>query len=162
MVVVLVECRDSRWSQGRNGIPTFSLWQRPQIKTTERSTRVDIDIIRDYCLGKKENVTEDMPFGEDVLVFRVKGKIFVLTRLMARPLAINLKCDPGKALELREQYDSVVPGYHMNKKYWNTVILDGSIPVKHVFAMIDHSYNEVLKGTLKKTTLRPAKKRKKK
>ncbi len=120
---------------------------------------MDIDIIRNYCLNKKANVTEDMPFGGDVLVFRVRGKIFVLTRLMARPLSINLKCDPAKAIELREQYESVLPGYHMNKKYWNTVILDGTVPVKEVFAMIDHSYDEVLKGSKNKPKPLPRKKR---
>lgn len=122
---------------------------------------MDIDIIRDYCLHKKKNVTEDMPFGEDVLVFRVNGKIFVLTRLLTRPLSINLKCDPGRAIELREQYESVLPGYHMNKKYWNTVVLDGRIPVKQVFAMIDHSYDEVLKGAGRKSSPQLKKKRKK-
>ncbi len=119
---------------------------------------MDIDIIREYCLNKKKNVTEDMPFGEDVLVFRVNGKIFVLTRLMARPLSINLKCDPAKAIELRERYESVLPGYHMNKKYWNTVVLDGRIPVKEVYAMIDHSYEEVLKSSGKKSP-RPTRKK---
>ncbi len=123
---------------------------------------MDIDIIRDYCLKKKENVTEDMPFGEDVLVFRVQGKIFVLTRLLARPLSINLKCDPAHAIELRERYESVLPGYHMNKKYWNTVVLDGRIPVKEVFAMIDHSYDEVLKRSAGKATPHSKKKRKEK
>ena len=118
---------------------------------------MDIDSIRDYCLGKDGNVGEDMPFGEDTLVFRVDGKIFLLMRLMTRPLAINLKCDPQKAMELRERYESVLPGYHMNKKYWNTVVLDGRIPAKEIFAMIDHSYDEVVKGVKKKTTKRTRK-----
>lgn len=87
-----------------------------------------------------------MPFGEDVLVFKVNGKIFLLVRLMARPLTINLKCDPQRAVELRERYEAVQPGYHMNKIHWNTVILDGTIPAKEVTAMIDHSFDEVLKG----------------
>lgn len=100
-----------------------------------------------------------MPFGEDTLVFRVDGKIFLLMRLMARPLAINLKCDPQKAIELRERYESVLPGYHMNKKYWNTVILDGRIPAREVIAMIDHSYDEVLKGAKKKPIKRTKHKR---
>ncbi|HEY6952678.1 MAG TPA: MmcQ/YjbR family DNA-binding protein [Bacteroidota bacterium] len=121
---------------------------------------MDIDIIRDYCLKKGNNVREDMPFGEDVLVFKVGGKIFLLTRLLARPLSINLKCDPAKALELREQYESVSPGYHMNKKYWNTVVLDGKIPAKEIFAMIDHSYDEVVKGLRKSVPLKNVKRRK--
>ncbi len=122
---------------------------------------MDIDIIRDYCL-KKKDVTEDMPFGEDVLVFRVRKKIFVLTRLMTRPLSINLKCDPARAIELREQYESVLPGYHMNKKHWNTVVLDGTIPAKAVYAMIDHSYEEVLRGSGKKSPITPSTKKSKK
>ena len=105
---------------------------------------MDIDAIREYCLGKSGKVKEDMPFGEDTLVFKVQGKIFLLLSMMARPLAINLKCDPDRAVELRERYDSVQPGYHMNKKHWNTVILDGKIPTKEVLAMIDHSYELVL------------------
>jgi predicted DNA-binding protein (MmcQ/YjbR family) len=104
---------------------------------------VNIDAIREYCLGKPGKVKEDMPFGEDTLVFRVQGKIFLLLSMMARPLAINLKCNPERAVELRERYESVQPGYHMNKKHWNTVILDGKIPTKEVLAMIDHSYELV-------------------
>ena len=123
---------------------------------------MDIEFLRDYCLGKKGNIKEDMPFGEDVLVFRVEGKIFLLTRLMVRPLTINLKCDPVKAIELRDRSESVLPGYHMNKKYWNTVVLDGSIPTKEILAMIDHSYDEVIKGTKKAPAKKPAKKRKRK
>ena len=123
---------------------------------------MDIDAIREYCLSKKGKVSEDMPFGEDVLVFRVNGKIFVLMRLMARPLSINLKCDPAKAVEFRERYGSVLPGYHMNKKYWNTVVLDGKVPAKEVYAMIDHSFDEVLKGAGKSPTQKTKKKSKKK
>ena len=121
---------------------------------------MDIDAIRDYCLEKKGKIREDMPFGEDILVFRVHDKIFLLMRLTARPLTINLKCDPLKAMELRERYESVIPGYHMNKKYWNTIILDGSIPAKEVLAMIDHSYDEVVKGNKKKPAKRAPQKRK--
>ena len=110
---------------------------------------MDIDMIRDYCLGKPGNVREGMPFGEDVLVFTIQKKIFLLMRLAVRPLSFNVKCDPAKAVELRERYEAVQPGYHMNKKYWNTVVLDGTIPAKEVFAMIDHSYDEVLRGVKK-------------
>src|SRR5512135_1846111 len=122
---------------------------------------MDIDTIRDYCLSKPGHVREGMPFGEDVLVFTVGGKIFLLMRLSTRPLEFNLKCDPVKALELRERYESVRPGYHMNKKYWNTVVLDGTIPSKEVFSMIDHSFEEVLKGVKKKTQRKHPKTRKK-
>lgn len=123
---------------------------------------MDVDTIRDYCLGKKGEIREDMPFGEDTLVFRIDGKIFLLMRLMTRPLAINVKCDPERAIELRERYESVLPGYHMNKLYWNTVVLDGKIPAREVFAMIDHSYDEVLKGVKKKPAKAATKKRIKK
>ena len=117
---------------------------------------MDIDVIREYCLKKEGKITEGMPFGEDVLVFKVEGRIFLLMRLMQRPLTINLKCDPERALELRERYESVLPGYHMNKKLWNTVILDGKIPAKEVYGMIDHSYDEVSKG-IRKAKRTPAK-----
>jgi predicted DNA-binding protein (MmcQ/YjbR family) len=100
---------------------------------------MNIEILREYCI-KKDEVTEGFPFGEDTLVFKVKGKIFALANL-AGDLSINLKCDPLHALELREKYSSVTPGYHMNKKHWNTVMLDGSVPDKEVFLWIDHSYD---------------------
>jgi predicted DNA-binding protein (MmcQ/YjbR family) len=102
---------------------------------------MDIITLREYCLSKDE-VTEGFPFGEDTLVFKVKGKIFALANL-GGDLSVNLKCDPAYALELREKYPSVTPGYHMNKKHWNTVIIDGSIPDKEVLLWIDHSYNLV-------------------
>jgi predicted DNA-binding protein (MmcQ/YjbR family) len=103
--------------------------------------------IRDYCLNmKRDAVTEEFPFGEDVLVFKVCGKIFLLTMLERYPLSINLKCEPEHAIELRERYDAVQPGFHMNKTYWNTVVLDGSIPTGEVLRMIDHSYDQVAKG----------------
>jgi len=100
--------------------------------------------LRDYCLRKKA-VTEDMPFGDDTLVFRVMDKIFLLLNLEGA-LSINLKCDPEKAIQLREEYSSIIPGYHMNKKYWNTIFLDGSVPDALLLEMIDHSYDEVIKG----------------
>lgn len=99
---------------------------------------MDIVTLRDYCISKKE-ASESFPFGEDTLVFKVHGKIFALVNLDG-DLSINLKCDPGLALELRERYSSVTPGYHMNKKHWNTINLDGTIPDKDVFSWIDHSY----------------------
>jgi len=100
---------------------------------------MNIEIIRDYCI-KKPGVTEGFPFGEDTLVFKVNGKIFALANLDGE-LTINLKCDPSLALELREKYSSVIPGYHMNEKHWNTVLIDGTIPDKEIFSWIDHSYN---------------------
>lgn len=100
---------------------------------------MNIETVREYCLLKK-NVTESFPFGEDTLVFKKSGKIFLLANLDG-DLSLNLKCDPSLAIELREKYSSVIPGYHMNKKHWNTVLLDGTIPDKEVFSWIDHSYD---------------------
>lgn len=106
--------------------------------------RVTLDQIRQHCLEKKGRITEGFPFGEDVLVFKVNGKMFLLTRIDEHPLSVNLKCDPERAIELRERYEAVQPGYHMNKKYWNTVTLDGSIPTKEILEMIDHSHSQVV------------------
>ena len=103
---------------------------------------MNIETLRDYCISKI-NATESFPFGEDTLVFKVNGKIFALVNLDG-DLSINLKCDPAFALELRERFSSVTPGYHMNKKHWNTVMLDGSVPDKEVFSWIDHSYNLIV------------------
>jgi predicted DNA-binding protein (MmcQ/YjbR family) len=108
---------------------------------------MNIEYIREYVL-QKIFVTEGFPFGEDTLVFKVKEKIFLLASLDSSPLQFNLKCDPGKAIELREEYpENILPGYHMNKKHWNTVIIDGSIPKKLVLQMIDDSYK--LAGRIK-------------
>jgi predicted DNA-binding protein (MmcQ/YjbR family) len=102
---------------------------------------MNIEIIREYCLLKKD-VTECFPFGDDTLVFKRSGKIFLLANLDGE-LSLNLKCDPALALELRERYSSVVPGYHMNKKHWNTVMINGSVPDAEVLKWIDHSYDIV-------------------
>ncbi len=106
---------------------------------------MDLETIRKYCLEKKFT-SESFPFGETTLVFKVSGKVFLLMGLDNRPLQFNVKCDPEKAEELREQYASVEPGFHMNKKHWNTVILNGEIPAKQVREMIDHSYELVVKS----------------
>jgi predicted DNA-binding protein (MmcQ/YjbR family) len=103
---------------------------------------MDIVMLRDYCISKKGS-TESFPFGEDTLVFKVNGKIFALVNLDG-DLSINLKCDPAFAIELRERFSSVTPGYHMNKKHWNTVTLDGSVPDREVLLWIDHSYNLII------------------
>jgi predicted DNA-binding protein (MmcQ/YjbR family) len=104
---------------------------------------MNIESLREYCISKK-NVTESFPFGVDTLVFKTEGKIFALVNLDS-DLSINLKCDPALAIELRERYTSVIPGYHMNKTHWNTINLDGSIPDKEIFSWIDHSYDRVAK-----------------
>lgn len=107
-----------------------------------------IDSLRDHCL-LKPGVREDTPFGDDVLALRVVDKIFALVNLVDVPLHVNLKCDPERAVELRERYEAVQPGYHMNKKHWNTVICDGSIPDDELFEMLDHSYDQVARGLRK-------------
>lgn len=104
---------------------------------------MNIESLRDYCISKR-SVSESFPFDDETLVFKVSGKIFALINLEGE-MMINLKCDPALALELRERYPAVMPGYHMNKIHWNTVRLDGSIPDKEIFLWIDHSYELVLK-----------------
>jgi len=104
---------------------------------------MDLEDFREYCLNKRR-VTEDMPFGEDVLVFKVDGKIFALASLDEVPPRMNLKCDPELALELRAQYKAVGPGYHQNKRHWNTVEVDGDVPDGEWQDMIDHSYELVV------------------
>lgn len=106
---------------------------------------MNIEDIREYCLTKK-GVSEGFPFDESVLVFKVLGKIFLLTSLDAPELTINLKCDPLKAIELREAYESVKPGYHMNKKHWNTVQVNGELSNQLIYDLINHSYDLVVKG----------------
>lgn len=105
---------------------------------------MNFETIRDYCLTKP-GATESLPFGPDTLVFKVKGKIFLLMGLDEDPLSFNVKCNPERAEELREQYDCVQPGYHMNKKHWNTIVIDGSVSNKLLKEWIDHSYELVAK-----------------
>ncbi|MEP7318700.1 MAG: MmcQ/YjbR family DNA-binding protein [Panacibacter sp.] len=107
--------------------------------------RMDIETLREYCLSKKA-VEEGFPFGEDTLVFKAGGKIFLLTGLSNNPLQFNAKCNPEKAIELREQYAVVQPGYHMNKKHWNTIIADGSLSNALLKEIIDDSYNLVVQS----------------
>ena len=109
---------------------------------------MDVETLRDYCLSKK-SVTEGFPFGETTLVFKVMEKIFLLVSLDANPLKFNAKCEPSKAIELREQYQAIQPGYHMNKKHWNTIVVDGTVPKKLLKEMIDDSYDLVV-GSLPK------------
>ncbi|MFK8101651.1 MAG: MmcQ/YjbR family DNA-binding protein [Saprospiraceae bacterium] len=102
-----------------------------------------IEEFRTYCLSKK-GVEEDLPFDEVTLVFKVMGKMFALTGLGREVFTINLKCDPEYALELREEYEEVQPGYHMSKKHWNTVNCEGVLEDKLLLALIDHSYDLVV------------------
>ncbi len=106
---------------------------------------MNIEELRKFCLNLKET-TEDYPFGEDTLVFKVAGKMYVLASLKSIPLQINLKCNPEKAIELREKYGAVKPGYHMNKKHWNTVIVDGSIRDNEIKKWAKESYELVISG----------------
>ncbi|MFT3846161.1 MAG: MmcQ/YjbR family DNA-binding protein [Lacibacter sp.] len=102
-----------------------------------------IEAIREYCLSRP-GTEETFPFGPDNIVFKVDNKMFLLLPLDSEDLRFNVKCDPDLALELREQYPCVIPGYHMNKKHWNTVVVDGSVPFKQIKEWIDHSYELVL------------------
>ena len=109
---------------------------------------MNIEEYREYC-SQKKGVTEEFPFGEETLVFKVMGKLFALTNV-GDFASINLKCDPERALELRESYPGIVAGYHMNKKHWNTVSTDGSVPYPLLVELIDHSYDLVVSGLTKK------------
>ena len=104
---------------------------------------MDLEQFRRYCLSK-HGATEETPFGSDVLVFKVGGKMFGLAVLDEVPATVNLKCDPELALDLRDRYEQVRPGYHMNKKHWNTVEIEGGIPDVELRKMIDHSYELVI------------------
>lgn len=105
---------------------------------------MNVEEIRKYCIVKP-GVTESLPFNDTALVFKVAGKMFALLDLSDDSRGITLKCDPTMAIELREKYSAVTPAWHFNKKHWNTVNIDGSVPDKEVFSWIDHSYDLVLK-----------------
>lgn len=109
---------------------------------------ISLKDIRRYC-NAKNGVSEDFPFDITTLVFRVGKKIFLLIDIDSDPLNVNMKCDPFLSLELRRRYWQITPGYHMNKKHWNTIIIDGQIPEKEIFMLIDHSYDLVLKSLKK-------------
>ena len=110
---------------------------------------MDLAKFREYCLSKPD-ATEGTPFGPDVLVFKVGGKIFALASLDEVPAKANLKSDPDLALELRDRYEQVTAGYHMNKKHWNTVEIESGIPDIELRKMIDHSYELVVKSLPRK------------
>jgi len=109
---------------------------------------MNIETLREYCLSKPD-AEETFPFGPDTLVYKVNGKVFLIAGLGSQPLSFNVKCDPDKAIELREEFDCVKPGYHMNKKYWNTIVVDGSVSSKQLKEWIDHSYELVSKAKKK-------------
>ena len=110
---------------------------------------MNVEELRHTCLDKK-GVTEEFPFDEHTLVFKVMGKMFALVALERLPPQCNLKCDPERAVELREEYDGdIIPGYHMSKKHWNTLFLD-NLPPNLIKELIDHSYDLVVSGLTKK------------
>jgi predicted DNA-binding protein (MmcQ/YjbR family) len=110
---------------------------------------VTFETARDHCLSLPR-VEETMPFGPEVLVYKVAGKVFALLIPDEVPVRMNLKCDPERALELRDRYESILPGYHMSKKHWNTLLLDGSLPSKLVRELIEHSFDLVAASLPKK------------
>ena len=109
---------------------------------------MDIEFYRNYCL-QKNGVTEEFPFDKTTLVFKVYGKMFALFDIESFD-SVNLKCNPENAILLREQYKGITPGYHMNKKHWNTISFDGSVPQKLLLNLTDDSYNLVLNSIPKK------------
>jgi len=113
---------------------------------------MNIEDFRTYCLSKK-GVEEAFPFDEVTLVFKVVNKMFALTGLDAEEFRVNLKCDPEKSVELRELYVDIIPGWHMNKKHWNTVYFERELEDKLLYELVDHSYDMVVKGLKKKDRL---------
>jgi predicted DNA-binding protein (MmcQ/YjbR family) len=110
--------------------------------------------LRAFCLSFNATV-EDFPFSPDMSVFKVLGKLFALTRLDGSPLTVNLKCDPEDAIRLREEYEGlIIPGYHMNKRHWNTVTVDGDLPDRLLKELIEDSYDLVVAGLPRAERLR--------
>lgn len=109
---------------------------------------MNVEAFRDYCLSKK-GVTETFPFDETTLVFKVMGKMFALCGLERTPTQINLKCDPERAIELRESHEEIIEGWHMSKVHWNTVFIE-RLPLRLIKELIDHSYDLVVSKFTKK------------
>ena len=109
---------------------------------------LSLETFRNYCLSKK-GVTEYFPFDDETLVFKVGSKMFALTNINKPILEINLKCDPFMSQDLRRDFDAIIPGYHMNKKHWNTIIIDGSISDDKILFLVDLSYELVYSGLKK-------------
>lgn len=110
---------------------------------------MNIEEFREYCLSKKY-VTECFPFDNVTLVFKVANKMFALSGLEHHPSTVNLKCDPEKAIQLRDQYSDIIEGFHMSKIYWNTITIEGGLTNQFIKDLIDHSYELVVKGMTKK------------
>jgi len=110
---------------------------------------MDLDGLINYVMNKA-GVEESFPFGDDVLVFKVMGKMFALTNITEEVLRVNLKCDPEWSIELRDEHPEIIPGYHMNKKHWNTVIVgEGILDQSMILKLIDHSYDLIVKSLTK-------------
>ena len=142
-IILIQLLRDKQDARSLSGEKFFDL-----ITFTIKRNIMKFESLREYLLNKGGGC-EDFPFGPTVIVFKVMDKMFALIPLDKKLLRINLKCDPELALHLRAKYNAVQPGYHMNKKHWNTIILDGSIPDDELSAMIDDSYDLVIKGLKK-------------
>ncbi|MFK5923785.1 MAG: MmcQ/YjbR family DNA-binding protein [Verrucomicrobiota bacterium] len=110
---------------------------------------MNVESAREVLL-KKAQVSEETPFGPDVLVYKVGGKMFALLTIEEVPVRMNLKCDPERALDLRDRHQGIIPGYHMNKKHWNTLVLDQTLPKPLIEELIDHSYDLVFASLTKK------------
>ena len=110
---------------------------------------MDVETLKEYALAKRAT-TQDFPFDNETLVIRVKNKIIALIPLNAVPQRVNLKCDPAWAEILRQTYTAITPGYHMNKRHWNTIIFDGTISDEEILEMVDHAYDQVVKGLPKR------------
>ena len=111
---------------------------------------MDIESLRDYCLSKPA-VEETLPFGPDILVYKVGGKIFLICSLTSETFRFSVKCDPEKAIELRERYHCVQPGYHLNKKHWNTIFVDGTVSNSQLKEWINDSYDLIVASLPAKT-----------
>lgn len=115
---------------------------------------MNLQEFREYCLNKR-GVTESFPFDDETMVLKVGSKMFALTNINKPILEINLKCDPFMSIDLRNEYSSIKPGYHMNKTHWNTVVVDGTIPEDKILFLIDLSYDLVYKGLKKSEKILP-------
>ncbi len=113
---------------------------------------MDLVAACEFCLSLP-HATSDTPFGPEVLVFKVGGKLFALASPEDVPSRLNLKCDPDRSILLREEHEAIVPGYHMNKRHWNTLVLDGSLPTRMVAELIQHSYDLVFAGLPRATRM---------
>jgi predicted DNA-binding protein (MmcQ/YjbR family) len=109
---------------------------------------MNVEDFRDYCLSK-EGVTESFPFDSSTIVFKIGGKLFALAGIEFFA-SVNLKCDPERSIELRETFNGINPGFHMNKKHWNTVTVESDVPNQLLLELIDHSFDLVYKSLTKK------------